>query len=131
VVDCAYTAGGTPSVGNRACDALVGYDGPTGVGTPNGLTAFTRTGPTARISGPTSVTHAQSATWTASTTDPFPGGAVTSFTWNWGDGTKPTVTTTGSASHIYAAAGVNRTISLTVKDNYTMTGTTTRAVAVH
>jgi subtilase family serine protease len=131
VVDCAYNADGTLSVGNRACDALAGYDGPTGVGTPNGITAFTRTGPTARISGPTSVTHARSATWTATTTDPFPGGAVTSYTWNWGDGTKPTVTTTASASHIYAAAAASRTITLTVKDNYTMTGTTTRAVAVH
>jgi subtilase family serine protease len=130
VVDCAYTAAGTPNVGDRACDALAGYDGPTGVGTPNGLTAFTRTGPTPKMNGPTSVTHAISATWTATTTDPFPGGAVTTYTWNWGDGTKPTVTTTGAASHTYAGAAT-RTITLTVKDNYTMTGTTIRSVAVH
>jgi subtilase family serine protease len=131
VVDCAYTSDGTPSVGNRACDALAGYDGPTGVGTPNGLTAFTRTGPTPKINGPTTVTHATSATWTATTTDPFPGGAVTSYTWNWGDGTKPTVTAIPTASHTYTTGGANRTITLTVKDNYTMTGTTTRSVAVH
>jgi subtilase family serine protease len=131
VVDCAYTADGIPNVGDRACDALSGYDGPTGVGTPNGLTAFTRTGPAAKIGGPISLTHGNLATWTAITLDPFPGGAVTSYTWDWGDGTTPTVTTTASASHVYSTGGVNRTITLTVTDNYTMTGTKTRVVAVH
>lgn len=39
IVDCDYTAEGVREpVG--ACDALPGYDGPSGVGTPNGLTAF-------------------------------------------------------------------------------------------
>lgn len=39
-VDCDYTAAGVLNVGDRACDALAGYDGPTGVGTPKGLGAF-------------------------------------------------------------------------------------------
>ncbi len=39
-IDCDYTASGTLNAGDRACDALSGYDGPTGVGTPNGLGAF-------------------------------------------------------------------------------------------
>jgi subtilase family serine protease len=131
VVDCDYPATGTtPSVGDRACDALAGYDGPTGLGTPNGLTAFTKTGPTATLAGPTSVTHGTSNTWTATTTDPFPLGAVTSFTWNWGDGTAATVTSTGSASHTYATGGVTRTITLTVKDGYGITGTAMRSVTV-
>ena len=131
VVDCAYPATGTtPSAGDRACDALAGYDGPTGFGTPKGLTAFTKTGPTAKMSGPTSVTHGTSRTWSATTTDPFPGGSVTRYTWNWGDGTTPTVTTSGSASHTYATGGVTRTITLTVRDNYGVTGTATRSVAV-
>ena len=39
-LDCDYTAAGKVSAGDRACDALPGYDGPTGVGTPNGLGAF-------------------------------------------------------------------------------------------
>ena len=71
-----------------------------------------------------------SQTWTATTTDPFPGGSVTRYSWNWGDGTTPTVTTTGSASHSYSTGGVSRTITLTVTDNYGMTGTATRSVAV-
>jgi len=132
VVDCAYPATGTtPNPGNRACAGLPGYDGPTGVGTPNGLTAFTRTGPTAHISGPTVLTHGTTQIWRASTGDPFPGGTVTRYQWNWGDGTAPTVTTTNSASHRYAIGRVTRTITLTVTDNYTMTGTTTYHVTVN
>jgi subtilase family serine protease len=131
ILDCDYPAtGGTPSVGDRACDALAGYDGPTGVGTPNGLTAFAKTGPKAKISGPTSVVHAVTETWRATTTDPFPGGAVTSYRWNWGDGTAVSVTTSASATHHYAAKGLTRTITLTVTDNYGQTGTATYTVKV-
>jgi subtilase family serine protease len=131
VVDCDYPAtGSTPAVGDRACDALAGYDGPTGFGSPNGLAAFMKTGPTATISGPTSVTHGSTRSWSATTTDPFPGGSVTSYKWNWGDGSAPTVTSTGSASHNYATGGVTRTITLTVTDNYGMTGTATHPVTV-
>ena len=100
------------------------------MGTPNGLTVFTKTGPAATLGGPTSVVHGTTGTWTATTTDPFPGGVVTSYTWNWGDGTTPTVTATGSATHNYATGGVTRTITLTVKDNYLVTGTATRSVTV-
>ena len=128
-VDCDYAANGTVAAGDRACDALAGYDGPTGVGTPKGITLFKKTGPSAKISGPTSIVHGTSGTWTAATTDPFPGGAVTSYKWNWGDGTT-TTTTTGSAAHIYTTGGVTRTITLTVTDNYAQTGTATLAVTV-
>jgi PKD domain len=129
IVDCDYTSGGTVAVGDRACDALAGYDGPTGVGTPDGITMFKKTGPSATISGPTSVTHGTSGTWTATTKDPFPGGVVNRYSWNWGDGTT-TVTTTGSASHTYTTGGVTRTITLTVTDNYGMAGSKTCPVKV-
>jgi YVTN family beta-propeller protein len=39
-LDCNWTATGVPSAGDLACDAGTGYDGPSGVGTPNGLGAF-------------------------------------------------------------------------------------------
>lgn len=130
ILDCAYTAGGAVAVADRACDALTGYDGPTGVGSPDGLTMFTRTGPSATITGPATVTHGTSQTWHATTADPFPGGAVTSYSWNWGDGSSST-TSTGSAAHTYATGGVTRTITLTVTDNYGMTGTATFSVHVN
>ena len=130
IVDCAYTAGGTAAAGDRACDALAGYDGPTGVGSPDGITMFTKTGPSATLSGPTTVTHGTSHSWNAATADPFPGGTVTSYTWNWGDGTGSTTTTTGTAAHTYATGGVTRTITLTVTDTYGVTGTASYTVKV-
>jgi hypothetical protein len=130
VLDCDYPATGTtPSVGDRACDALRGYDGPTGLGTPKGLAAFAKTGPTATVTGPTSVMASTTHQWTASTHDPFPGGVITSYSWNWGDGSATSVTATGAAPHAYSAAGTYM-ITLTVKDNYRQAQVTTYTVKV-
>jgi hypothetical protein len=114
LLDCAYPA---PAYG--ACDASGGYDGPSGVGTPNGLGAFATTGLTTIVGGP----GHQSATgpWIATTTDPY----ITSYSWNWGDG-HTTVTSSPVGSHFYIPAfGVARhyLITLTVTDKYGMTGT--------
>jgi hypothetical protein len=131
VLDCDYPATGTtPSLGVRACDALPGYDGPTGVGTPNGLRGFAKTGPDASISGPASVASGTAGRWTAKASDPFPGGHITSYAWNWGDGSAVTVTPTASASHEYKAGNVTRTITLTVSDNYGQARTITYSVRV-
>jgi len=122
VLDCDYPAtGSVPSVGDRACDALAGYNGPTGVGTPKGLVAFTKTGPVAPISGPTTIAAGVAGTWTAKPTDPFPGGAAAQYSWNWNDGAT-SVTTTPSAGHTYTTGSVKRTISMTVTDNYSVAG---------
>jgi PKD domain len=130
VLDCDYPATGTaPSVGDRACDALRGYDGPAGLGTPKGLGAFAKTGPAATVSGPASIARHTTHEWTARTHDPFPGGVVTSYTWNWGDGSAPTITTAGSAAHAYSNVGTY-TITLTVKDNYRQTRAATCTVKV-
>jgi subtilase family serine protease len=129
ILDCDYPASGTtPSAGDAACDAGVGFNGPTGVGTPNSLAAFAPTGPMPEIAGPASVLPGASNTWTATANDPFPGGTATSYSWNWGDGSSDTVTTTGSAHHIYVLGGSAFTINLTVTDNYGATGTTTYTV---
>lgn len=134
VLDCDYRAtGSSPAAGDRACDALPGYDGPTGVGTPTNLTAFAKTGPKVTISGPSTVAHGTLGTWTATVTDPFPGGQPTTYTFNWGDGTPNTVVSstalTSSQSHTYAAAGSDA-ITVTVKDNYTLSGSNTFPVTV-
>jgi hypothetical protein len=131
ILDCAYPASGTaPSSGDRACDALSGYDGPTGVGTPVGLGVFAKTGPRVTLSGPLSVAHATTHKWTAVALDPFPGGTIASYAWNWGDGSTPTITTTPSATHVYTKGGVKETVTLTVKDTYGQLGTATRTVKV-
>jgi subtilase family serine protease len=129
VLDCAYTASGAVAVGDRACDALAGYDGPTGVGSPNGISMFLKTGPSVSTTGPLTVTHGKGATWTAVAKDPFPGGQVVRYVWAWGDGTS-TITTSHSASHTYKSGGVTRTVTLTVADNYGMTGSTSRNVKI-
>jgi subtilase family serine protease len=130
ILDCDYPASGTtPSAGDAACDAGIGFNGPTGVGTPNSLEAFAPTGPMPEIGGPTSVLPGASNTWTATPNDPFPGGTATSYSWDWGDGSAVTVTTTGSAKHTYAVGGSTFTIALTVTDNYGATGTTTYTVS--
>jgi subtilase family serine protease len=129
VVDCAWSASGVPAAGDLACDAAPGFNGPTGMGTPNGITAFQKTGPSATISGPKSIAHGTSGTWKATATDPFPGGSVKSYKWNWGDGSSPTTTTTNSASHTYTSAA-SRTITVTMTDNYGQTGTATYPVTV-
>ncbi len=130
VLDCAYPAtGSTPSAGDLACDANVGYDGPTGVGTPKGLGALAPVGPTGTIAGPKSVAHGSSHTWTVTAKDPFPGGTISSYTWNWGDGSANTVTTTPHAAHTFARAGA-RVITLTIKDSYGISGRATYGVSV-
>jgi hypothetical protein len=40
IVDCLWDISGNPTTGDVACDAGPGYDGPSGVGTPNSLGAF-------------------------------------------------------------------------------------------
>jgi hypothetical protein len=131
ILDCDYPAtGSTPSSGDRSCDALRGYDGPSGVGTPVGLGAFAKTGPRVTLSGPSVVTRASVHTWTATAVDPFPGGTITSLTWRWGDGTAPTVTTARTATHAFTTAGVTETITLVVRDSYGQSSVVRRTVTV-
>jgi PKD domain len=129
VLDCAYTAEGAVAAGDRACDALSGYDGPTGVGAPTGSAMFNKTGPSVVIAGPGTATVGASVKFTAKATDPFPGGFADRYVWNWGDGSTST-TTADSASHTYKTTGT-RTIKLTVTDNYLGTGTAAHGVKVN
>jgi hypothetical protein len=129
LVDCGFGASGTATLANRfQCYARPGYDGVSGVGTPKGVGAFTAMGPRPVIANPGTVTHGVTKVFSsAGTTDPFPGGAITAYAWNFGDGG----TAAGaSPSHRYASTGT-RTITLTVTDNYGRTGRTTRVITVH
>lgn len=89
-VDCDYNLAGTAiSPGDVACDAGPGYDGPTGVGAPNSLSAFAKTGP----SGTITCTCGLTTNFLPGTLykfhlagkEPFPGGTINaSSSWNWG-----------------------------------------------
>jgi PKD repeat protein len=124
-LDCAWGVGGVSDsiLANRyQCYAQPGFDGVSGVGTPRGVTVFKAMTPRAVIKSPGTVTHGVTHTFSAAgSTDPFPGGGLRAFAWNWGDG-HSTSTTSVTTTHKYAAKGT-RTITLTVTDVYGIRGT--------
>ncbi len=119
LLDCGFPASGAGILTNRyQCYAKPGYDGVAGVGTPKGVNPFKPMAPKAAIKSPGTVKHGVSHTFSAAgSSSPFPGGSITSYTWNWGDG-HSTTTTRVTVSHKYASKG-KRIITLTVKDNFT------------
>lgn len=136
VLDCAWTASHTPTVaaGDRACDALPGLDGPTGVGTPSSNALFAKTGPTIKITGLRTATANAPVTFGATATDPFPGGTITHYVFDWGDRTATTTVAGISASgvtHTFTTgSGVKRTVTVTATDSYGVTGSKTLTVTV-
>jgi hypothetical protein len=131
LLDCAWGATGDAPLANRAqCYAQPGYDGVSGVGTPKGLSVFKSIGPTPKISATAGVQAHHGHTFSAAqSSDPFPGGGLTSYVWHWGDGSA-TATSHATASHMYKSAG-QHSVTLTVTDSYGQSGTTHTKVAVH
>ncbi len=102
--------------GTTACNAAPGFDGPSGVGTPNGLSLFKPLLPSAAITPPSSAKAGIAASFSGdASSDPYPGGSISSYSWNWGDGTP--VSSGAAPTHTYAAPG-EYTVTLTVTDNY-------------
>ncbi|MGD0453417.1 MAG: PKD domain-containing protein [Solirubrobacteraceae bacterium] len=102
--------------GTTACNAAPGFDGPSGVGTPNGLGVFKPLLPIAAITPPTAPKSGLAATFSGgASSDPYPGGSISSYSWSWGDGTP--VSTGAAPTHTYSAPG-EYTVTLTVVDNY-------------
>ena len=114
--------------GTTACNARSGFDGPSGVGTPNGIGAFEPLLPTATIAPPSPSTEGASASFSAAGSfDPYPGGAIASYAWSWGDGTS---SSSGAApKHTFVNKGKYE-VTLTVTDNYGLVGETTQSVTV-
>jgi hypothetical protein len=127
LLDCAFPATGSGTLSKDAqCYARPGYDGVSGVGTPKGLKTFVAMNPTAAIAKPGRVRHGHSKTFDGSpTTDPFPGGKITKYSWDFGDGG----TGTGvQAAHTYAKKGKTFKVTLTVTDKYGQKGKTHRSI---
>jgi PKD domain len=126
-IDCSQDASGA-AIGDGACVAGPGYDGPSGVGTPDGLGAFVPATPTAHIAAPATLTAKKSAKFSGRTsTDPYPGGSISSYSWSWGDGSS--TSSGGSVSHTFRKAGTFK-VALTVTDALGETGHTTVRVKV-
>jgi PKD repeat protein len=107
--------------GTTACNAAPGYDGPSGVGAPDSLSLFEPLPPAAAITPPNAAKVGIAASFSgAGSSDPYPGGSITSYSWSWGDGTP--ASSGVMPTHVYAAPG-EYTVTLTVTDSYGLTST--------
>jgi subtilase family serine protease len=124
---CSQDANGNVLTAVGQCEALPGFDGPGGVGVPNSIAAFSPLKPKAVVTAPSKIVKGKAASFKGTkSSDPFPGGSLSSYSWKWGDGKK----SSGSApKHTYAKAGTY-TITLTVKDSYGFSGSVTKKVTV-
>ncbi len=129
-VDCAWVGEtATRNAGTRACDAATGYDGASGVGSPNGLAAFKPLAPSASIKVPKHVELGHKVQFQGTATDPYPGGSITGYSWTATRGHK-----TSSGSGPTFALKVKKpgkyVVTLKVTDSYGFTGTATVKVKV-
>lgn len=119
------------------CFGEIGYDGPTGLGTPIGNTGFTNTGTTGGTGGGGTVTGSPQASFTDlcsymtcsftdTSTDNVSGVSITKWSWNFGDGS---TSAAQNPSHTYAAAGTY-TVTLTVTDSTGVSSQTSVGVSV-
>jgi subtilase family serine protease len=127
LLDCSTDVAGKWLNDVRQCDAEPGYDGPTGLGAPNGLSEFRPANPTAVISVPHSLVAGRHLHFSGRhSTDPYPGGRITSYRWTWGSGA---ASTSATPSHRFAKPG-RYTVRLTVTDALGRSDTTTKHVRV-
>jgi hypothetical protein len=117
-IDCSFPHNHTdppnPPPLSSECNAVPGYDGPSGLGVPAAGNFFNHTNPKVTLTKPSLMKLRVSETFKAKATEPISSIHVTSFAWNWGDGhgTKTSSTTT---HHTYTKAGTF-TVTLTVGD---------------
>lgn len=126
-LDCGFksnTAKPTTVANNHQCNAARGYDGPSGVGTPNGLTPFQALNPKATIKYGKAVAKSK-ITFSVGGSDPFPGGKFVAFHWDIAG--KKTAAT--SPSMVFKKAG-NYPVTVAATDNYGRSALATTTVNV-
>jgi hypothetical protein len=126
-LDCAFAPTGTTVMAaTGACDATKGYDGPSGVGTPDGLAAFTPVS-----LGVTIKAERKSRTkysFSAKVSDPTRGGTKTlHYLWQWKDGSPESEAR--QPTHKFHGTGKHR-IKLVMFDSYNQTGHANVAIKV-
>jgi PKD domain len=127
LLDCATDVAGKSLNDTAQCDAEPGYDGPSGLGTPNGLSEFRPASPTAVITAPAKLVVGKPDSFSAKhSTDPYPGGHITTYRWTWGSGS---ASTSKHPSHRFTKAGTY-VVRLVVTDSLGRSGTATAHVTV-
>ena len=121
LLDCSLPLDGSePDPNNEPtasteCNAAPGFDGPTGLGTPNSLRLFQATTPTITVTTPAVVRAGRAFRLTAAARETIPNTAVTEYDWYFGDG-KNASTAAGAVRHAYAKPG-RYTLSVYVVDS--------------
>jgi hypothetical protein len=110
---------------NRQCYAASGYDGPSGLGAPIGLSEFRPLSVFAAIKHGKAVAKSKTA-FSIGGGDPFPGATWAKGHWNFGDGTSSGGT---HPKHVYKKPGTY-TVTLKATDSYGNVSTVTGKVKV-
>jgi hypothetical protein len=116
LLDCNYAANSDKLITtNTQCVAAKGYDGPSGVGTPNGARLLRSAWPSVQLGHPTRPrAHLRQTYRAKGFVDTI--AHATQYAWRWDDGTSPTVTKRSWVTHKYAKPGTYR-VRLTVWDS--------------
>jgi hypothetical protein len=131
-VDCSFGFSSyvsRPPAKDPECNAASGYDGPSGVGTPRGLSAFRTTAPTVSASASWPRHPRRAITFTGHVHPVVSGTTIVRKKWYWGDATKPRTSLRHSVKHRYVKAGTYR-VALRVTDNLGQVSTYTRHIRV-
>lgn len=119
--DCSFPRTGLPTGTTLSpqCNAVTGFDGPSGLGAPKGLGVFARTAPGLAITRPSAPRPNHPAYFKATVTEVIAGAHPTKYTWTWGDGHSTSVSSTSSSiktAHTYTKAGTCK-VTLSVYDS--------------
>jgi hypothetical protein len=132
IVDCSYPARHrvtSAPAKSPECNAVPGYDGPTGVGTPHGLAAFHSTLPTLAISASSPRHPHHRLTFIGHVKRVLTKSSITTRKWTWGDHSAALVSARTVVKHRYAKAGTY-TVTLQVSDNFGQHSSSARQIRI-